>query len=148
MNRRLPNTVLLFDSRDDSRAVYAGALRLAGCTVEEAAREDAALAVLSRSRPTVIVVAFDAATRDERLGFCRTVKSDLNSGSTPILLLTETAAGTDMELATDPGVMVLTVPSDDGGKLVAAVQGVLAAQRPAPLRATIKRHRPRKAGQR
>ena len=146
MNRRTPVTVLLFDARADSREAYADALRSAGWRIEEADRGDAALAAMVRSRPHVIIVAFDAETRDDRLRFCRDVKADLSSGSTPILLLTSAATGDDVELATDPGVMVLTVTPDAASKLIAAVQGVMAAQRPTPLRARLDGKRRRKSG--
>ena len=47
----------------------------------------------------------------------------------------------DVELATDMGVLALILPEPDGGKLVAAVEGVLAAERAAPLRASLHRRK-------
>lgn len=148
MNRRTSATVLLFDPHVDSRSGYADALRAAGCHVQEAVRDDTALALAQHASPHVIVVTFDVSTRHDRLRFCREVKAAFTSGSPPILLLTSTAATEDdVELAMDPGVMVLSVPPDAATKLVAAVQGVMAARRPAPLRAALKPHRKRKTGE-
>ena len=148
MNRPTSATVLLFDPHVDSRRGYADALRAAGCQVQEANQDDTALALARQASPHVIVVTFDVSTRHDRLRFCREVKAALTSGSPPILLLTSTAATKDdVELATDPGVMVLSVPPDAAAKLVAAVQGVMAVQRPAPLRATLNRNRKRKTAE-
>jgi CheY-like chemotaxis protein len=136
MSRRPIVTVLLLGN--GSRAPYAQALRTAGFSVDEAGDEAEALSIVGRTSPAVILICFDAATRTDRLRFCRTVKADTHARDTPMLLLTTAAAtGDDVELATDPGVMVLTVPADDATKLVAAVQGVMAAQRPEPLRAAL-----------
>ena len=148
MNRPTSATVLLFDPHVDSRSGYADALRAAGWQVQEAIRDDAALALAQQAAPHVIVVTFDGPTRDDRLRFCREVKAALTTAAPPILLLTSAAATEDdVELAMDPGVMVLSVPPDAAAKLVAAVQGVMAVQRPAPLRATLNRNRKRKTGE-
>jgi CheY-like chemotaxis protein len=136
MSRRPTVTVLLLGN--ESRTVYAQALRAAGFAVVEAGSEADALSMVGGARPAVILICFDADTRDDRLRFCRTVKADAQARNTPMLLLTAAAAsGDDVELATDPGVMVLSVPADAETKLVAAVQGVMAAQRPEPLRAAL-----------
>ena len=81
----------------------------------------------------------DAQIRNDRLSFCRQIKGEPRTRPIPILLMTESLMEHDVELATDPGVLVLTMAPNDVAKLVAAVNGVLAAQRAEPLSASVRR---------
>jgi PleD family two-component response regulator len=141
MNRRSPATVLLLDERGDYRAAFAEALRLAGLNVSECVDSPAALEAINTARPRVIVASFDPRTRDDRLTFCRAIKANSGTKRIPVLLTTTDRVAEDVGLATDPGVMVLTLMQDEGAKLVAAVDGVLTAQRVEPLRASLHRRK-------
>lgn len=137
----MPATVLLLEAREDFRAVHAEALRLAGLDVTEVGDSRTALNVAEAIRPRVIVASFDSRTRDDRLTFCRDIKADPRTRDIPILLASADVTDRDVEVATDAGVLVLTVPEPDGHKLVAAVEGVLAAERAEPLRTSLRRHK-------
>jgi CheY-like chemotaxis protein len=135
MNRRVPATALLVERRDNVRAAYSEALRLAGLKVTEARDAAQALDAVTTIHPTIIVAEFDSQTRDECLSLCRAMKADPHTTRIPIVLTTPDLSGDDVALATDPGVLVLTLMPSDGAKLAAAINGVLAAQRAEPLRA-------------
>ena len=141
MNRRMPTTVLLLDGRDDYRTAFAEALRGAGLQVRECADTQTAVDAINTSPPRVIVAGFDPRTREDRLSFCRTIKADPRTSGISVLLTTPSMADDDAALATDPGVLVLTVRQDDGAKLIAALEGVLVAQRAAPIRASLRKRR-------
>jgi CheY-like chemotaxis protein len=137
MVRRIPATVLVLEERD-SRAVYAEALRQAGLEVAEVADSQTALDVAKAMQPRVIVASFDSHMREDRLAFCREIKANPSTSSIPILLTAADVREDDTALATDPGVLLLTVKEPDGTKLAAAVEGVLAGQRAEPLRAGLR----------
>lgn len=141
MDRRTPATVLLLEAQEDSRAVYTAALRTAGLDVTEVGDSQAALGAAKAIRPRVIIAGFDSQTRDDRLTFCREIKADSHTKSIPILLTSTDVTDDDVELATDQGVLVLTVMQLDSSKLVAAVKGVLGAGRAEPLRASLRRRK-------
>jgi len=135
MNRRVPAIALLMEGRNNFRTAYSEALRLAGLTVTEARDVQQALDAVSTIQPTIIVAGFDSETRDDCLSLCRAMKADPHTTRIPIVLTTPDLSGDDVALATDPGVLVLTLMPSDGAKLAAAINGVLAAQRAEPLRA-------------
>lgn len=141
MNRRTPATILLLEAHEDPRAVYAGTLRKAGLDVTEVGDSQAALDAAKAIQPRVIVATFDSRTRDDRLSFCREIKADSRTKGIPIVLTSADVTDEDAELATDPGVLVLTLVQPDSSKLVAAVEGVLAAERAEPLRASLPRRK-------
>ena len=121
---------------------YADALRAADLDVADVNDDERALQLAALTRPRVIAAGFDASTRAIRLAFCRAIRGDARTAGIPVLLLQAAdATPDDVGLATDAGVLVLSVPPDDGTKLVAAINGVLAAQRAEPLRASLLRHR-------
>jgi len=70
---------------------------------------------------------------------CRALKADPDTKHIPIVLTTPDPLADDVALATDPGVLVPTLMPSDGAKLAAAINGVLAAQRAEPLRASPRR---------
>jgi DNA-binding response OmpR family regulator len=141
MNRRKPVTILLLEDRDDCSAEFAEALRGADLKVIAVADLQTAWPLVERIRPRVIVANMDARTRTERLTFCREVRSDARTARIPVLLTTEHTAEEDINLATDPGVLVLTMARGDGAKLTAAVAGVLTAQRAESSTASRRRRR-------
>jgi len=138
MIRRIPATVLVLEERHDSRAAYAEALRRVGLDVAELADSQTALDVVKAIQPRVIVASFDSRTREDRLALCREIKANPTTSGIPILLTALDVTEDDTALATDPGVLVLTVKQSDGAKLAAAVEGVLAGQRAEPLRARLR----------
>lgn len=141
MDRRVPATVLLLEGRDEARAAQSEALRAAGLHVTEAHTSEQVQDALEAINPSIIVVSFDAQTRDDRLSLCRAVKADPRTRRIPIVLTTSDMTSDDVGLATDPGVLVLTLAFSDGAKLAAAINGVLAAQRAEPLRTSLRRRR-------
>ena len=141
MDRRVPATVLLLEGRDEVRAAHSEALRAAGLHVTEARPSQQVQDALEAINPSIIVVSFDAQTRDDRLSLCRAVKADPRTRRIPIVLTTSDMTSDDVGLATDPGVLVLTLALSDGAKLAAAINGVLAAQRAEPLRTSLRRRR-------
>jgi CheY-like chemotaxis protein len=141
MNRRTPAAILLLEEQDAPRATHAEALRQAGLDVTEVADSEAALDAAKTIRPRVIVASFDSRTREDRLSFCREIKADPSTNSIPILLTAADVTEEDTGLATDPGVLVLTLMQRDSSKLVAAVEGVLAGERAEPLRASLRRRK-------
>ena len=73
---------------------------------------------MNAARPAVVVADLNSRLRDDRLSLCRQIKDN------PTVLLT--AAGMkddDAALATDPGVLVLTLAQHGGAKLLAALKG-------------------------
>jgi PleD family two-component response regulator len=123
-------------------------LREAGLEVVKRSDSGSALETVRKVRPRVIIASFDSQTREDRLTFCRTVKADPSTTRIPIVLAATDQREDDTALATDPGVLVVTMVERDVSKLVAAVKGVLAAQRPQPLRASLRKTRhPRARGQ-
>ena len=130
MNRRMPTNVLFFDCRDAKRGVLADALRSAALDVTTVSEPKDALQLLKEHSYQVVLVCLDATSRHERVQFCRTVKVDRLVANFPVLLLQAfEATGDDLQLAMDLGVLLLKVSDWDGSKLVAAVEGVLAARR-------------------
>jgi CheY-like chemotaxis protein len=139
MNRRVPAIALLMEGRNNFRTAYSEALRLAGLTVTEARDVQQALDAVSTIQPTIIVAGFDSETRDDCLSLCRAMKADPHTTRIPIVLTTPDPSADNVALATDPGVLVLTLMPSDGAKLTAAINGVLAAQRAEPLRRSPRR---------
>jgi hypothetical protein len=70
------------------------------------------------------------------LTFCREVKNSLGTPDIPILLVVGVVRSEDLGLATDSGVLLVSMFQRDITKLVAAIEGVLAAHRPEPLPAS------------
>jgi CheY-like chemotaxis protein len=130
----------LLEGRSDRRAEFAEALRDADFDVTAVSDSQAAVASLDRIRPRAVIANLDAATRSDRIDFCRQIKDDPRTKTIPILLMAESLMEQDVQLATDPGVLVLTAPHDVA-KLMGALNGVLAAQRAQPLSASLRRRR-------
>jgi DNA-binding response OmpR family regulator len=141
MNRRTPAAILFLEDCDESRADVVEALRTAGFHVTPVADSQAARPLVHQIRPRVIVASMDARTRADRVMFCREIRSDARTARIPLLLTTDCMTEEDVCLATDPGALVLMMTRDDDAKLVAAIQGVLAAQRAEPLSASARRRR-------
>jgi two-component system cell cycle response regulator len=141
MDRRTPATVLLIEGRDAFRTEYAAALRPSGLEVIAVGNSQVALEAVRSRHPRVIVAGLDPQTRDDRLDFCRQIKRDPDTRDIPILLTTDNVTPEDVALAEDPGVLVLTIAAHDESKLIAAINGVLTAQRARPLPATLSRRR-------
>lgn len=131
--------VLLLEANDSARTSSADALRAAGCDVLTATSSEDAFAVAAAHRLDVIVMSFDHDMRDDRYALCARLKADARTRRVPILLTsTSSMDHQDLERATGAGVLALVLDSPDSGKLVSAVQGVVAARhKPAPLRASL-----------
>ena len=134
-------SVLLVEARDDSRTTYAQALRTAGLDVVRVRDSHAALEALKGFVPRVLVAGLYPRTREDHLKLCRDIRSQSDTGQIPIVLTTERLQAQDVELATNPGALVLTATQRDAAKLVAAVNGVLAGQRADVLRASLRQPR-------
>jgi CheY-like chemotaxis protein len=135
----MATTVLVLDRRDDFRIAYAAALRSAGIDVIAVNDAEAALSALETSSPKIIVAGLDPQTRDHHLELCRRIKADSRISDISILLtIDHKLSEEDVDLATDPGALVITATVNDGGKVVAAIEGMLAGQRAQPLRASLR----------
>lgn len=131
-------SVLLLDRRDEFRITYSAALRSAAIDVIAVRDVEAALSAFKTSSATVIVVGLDPQTRDGDLALCRRIKADPETKDISILLTIDNKlADEDVDLATDPGALIISATVNDGAKLVAAIQGMLAGQRAQPLRASL-----------
>ena len=118
--------VLLIHPDDNSRAVYADALRNAGFTVVMAPDCAAGLYAISEVTPQIVVASFDRHTHDECLVFCERLKGDSRTRAIPILLTSETIDGADLQRATDMKVLGIAIGPHDEAKITGAVRGVLA----------------------
>lgn len=125
-------TVLFLEPRDEARSAQIDALRSAGFAVTAVRDPQAALDSLEKQLPHIVVARLDPRTRTDHLSLCRRIKKDPRTKHIPILLAAEHMADGDVGLATDPGALVITMPLDNGTKLVAAIHGVLAGQRGKP----------------
>ncbi len=131
-------SLLLLEANDGARMAYTEALRGAGCRVTTAADSAQAYAAAVADVPDVIVVAFDAAVRDDRFGLCQRLGADARTRHVPVLLTSAAMSEHDLERATSTGVLALVLESRDAAKLVSAVRGVVAARlRPPALRASL-----------
>jgi DNA-binding response OmpR family regulator len=135
----MPPTVLLVEARDDARSAHMRALRQAGLDVIRVRDSQTALEALKTVMPRVLVAGLNPRTRDVHVKLSREIRSDSGTEQIPIVLTTVAATEQDVELATDPGALVITATEDDAAKVVAAVQGVLAGQGAEPLRASLRR---------
>jgi CheY-like chemotaxis protein len=141
MNRRAAPTVLLLEGCDDSRAGYGAALRAVGLQVVDLQDCQRALEAITTATPNVIVASLDSQTRDDRLSWCRAIRTDARTRGIPIILTTPDVTPEDVALATDPVVLLLTLKPSDGARLVAAINRTLAARRAEPSRASPHRRR-------
>jgi two-component system cell cycle response regulator len=121
-------TVLFLEPRDECRSGHINALRSAGFDVTAVRDPQAALDSVEAQLPHIVVARLDPRTRIDHLSFCRRIKSDPRMKHIPILLTAEHMGDEDVGLATNPGALVITMPPDNGSKLVAAITGVLAGQ--------------------
>jgi CheY-like chemotaxis protein len=122
--------VLLIELTDESRTVYADALRGSGFTVVVVPDCTAALYALAEVTPQIIIVSFDPRTHDESLAFCGRLKADPRTCAIPILLTSEAINGDDLRRASEMKVLGMTVGQRDGAKITGAVRGVLAVSPP------------------
>jgi CheY-like chemotaxis protein len=120
------SVVLLIEPTDQSRTVYADALRGSGYIVVGVPDCTAALSALAELTPHIIIVGFDPRTHDECLAFCARLKADPRTVAIPTLLMSETIDGEDLHRATDMKVLGVTVGQRDAAKITGAVRGVLA----------------------
>jgi two-component system, chemotaxis family, chemotaxis protein CheY len=120
------SVVLLIEPNDDSRAVYAAALRNAGFTVIVTPDCAAGLYALAEVTPQIVIASFNLQTHDQFLAFCERLKADSRTRAIPILLTSETINGDDLQRATDMKVLGIAVGPHDEAKMTAAVRGVLA----------------------
>jgi CheY-like chemotaxis protein len=138
--RRTPTPILLLEGRSDRRAELAAALREADFDVTAVGDSQTAVGSLDTVRPRAVIANLDPPTRSDRIDFCRQIRDDPRTKTIPILLMAESLMEQDVQLATDPGVLVLTAPHDVA-KLMGALNGVLAVQRAKPLSASLRRRR-------
>jgi len=120
------SVVLLIEPNEDSRHVYADALRDAGFTVVMAPDCAAGRYALAEVTPQIVIASFNRQTHDECLAFCERLKADSRTRAIPILLTSETINGDDLRRATDISVLGLSIGQQDGAKMISAVRGVLA----------------------
>lgn len=78
---------------------------------------------MNAARPTVVVADLNSRLRNDRLSLCRQIKDNPSTKSIPVLLTAEGMKDDDAALATDPGVLVLTLAQHRGAKLLAALKG-------------------------
>jgi CheY-like chemotaxis protein len=120
------SVVLLIEPNDDSRAVYAAALRKAGFTVVATPDCASGLYAVAEVTPQVVIAGYNLRTRDECLAFCERLKAESRTRAIPILLTSETINGDDLQRATDMKVLGIAVGPHDEAKMTAAVRAVLA----------------------
>ena len=138
----MATSVLLLDRRDAFRISYVAALRSAAVEVIAVGDAEAALSAFKTSSATVIVVGLEPQTRDRDLDLCRRIKADPRSKDVSILLtIDDKLVEEDVDLAKDPGVLVIAATVNDGAKLVATIKGMLAGQQARPLRASPEQRR-------
>lgn len=129
MERRSPPVILLVDDNDRVRAHYAEALQRADFDVVEVGAWQAARDAVNTTRPRIVVASFAPDARESCLTFCREIKTDQRTQDIPILVVARDITREDLRLAMDAGVLMVTLYQGDPTKLVAAVNGMLAAQR-------------------
>jgi CheY-like chemotaxis protein len=141
MERRRPTTILLLEAPDDCRADYAAALRGSGLEMLTVGDSHAAPTAVPTVHHRAIVSDMDSDSRNDRLSLCREVQGDPRTKRIPVLFMTETMTAQDVDLATNSGVLVLTMARHDGAELVGATNGVLTAQRAASVSPAVRRPR-------
>ena len=78
---------------------------------------------MNAARPTVVVADLNSRLRDYCLSLCRQIKDNPSTKSIPVLLTAAGMKDDDAALATDPGVLVLTLAQHGGAKLLGALKG-------------------------
>jgi CheY-like chemotaxis protein len=121
-------SILLVEPHDHLRDAYTEALRDAGFNVTAVARLTEAFAIGPKLRPSVIVANLDPQPREELLSYVEKLQADRRTLAKPVLLMSEHVERHDLQFATDVGALIVAVGPFDKEKLVATVQGVLAAQ--------------------
>lgn len=137
MNRRKPPTVLILQWPDRVRTTHTTVLRASGLDVLEVDSSTAAMDAARTIKPDVIVAMIGSRFTHMCADLCQAMKADRHLAGIPILLVSDAdVSEDDMRLATDAGVLALTVSDVDSPKLLAAINGVLAAHRASSARRT------------
>jgi two-component system phosphate regulon response regulator PhoB len=118
--------VLLIEPDDDSRSVYATALRDAGFTVIAVPDCAAGLYAIAEITPQIVVASVRPPTHDDCLALCERLRGDSRTEEIPILLTSETLHVDDLQRATDMKVLGVAAGPHDEAKIIGAVRGVLA----------------------
>ena len=130
MNRRKPPTVLILQWPHRVHTTHATVLRASGLDVLEVNSSTAALNAARTMEPDVIIAMHNSRFAQTCADLCQAMKADCHLADIPILLVSDLdVSEDDMRLATDVGVLALTVSDGDSPKLLAAINGVLAAHR-------------------
>jgi CheY-like chemotaxis protein len=123
-------SILLLDAHDVERKLYAEALREAGFDVISVASADEALAAVTERVPRVIVASFDPETREDRFVFCVRLRAHPGLRFVPVLLASTDIRDLDLQRATDLGLLAIATWPGNARKMVGAVKGMLAVDRP------------------
>ena len=137
MNRRKPPMVLILQWSHRVHTTHATVLRASGLDVLEVDSSTAAMDAARTTKPDVIVAMIGSRFTQMCADLCQAMKTDRHLAGIPILLVSDAdVSEDDMRLATDAGVLALTVSDVDSPKLLAAINGVLAAHRASSTRRT------------
>jgi PleD family two-component response regulator len=119
--------VVLLETHPESAFLYTKALMAAGFHVIAAHDASEAYRHATERSPSAVVASFDSTTRQDRLELCRVLKAASRTGRIPTLLVSRTMEADIVREAAEAGALALAVMPPDGGKLVSAVQSMLAA---------------------
>lgn len=120
--------VLVVEPLEGSRALYADALRIAGCRVTVVSDSERAYVMAIRRPPRVVIASFEAPFRDERFAICQRFREDERTRHIPVVIVAAALDQADIARATAMGALAVAAHPTDAAKLIGAVQGVLAAR--------------------
>ena len=130
MNRRKRPTVLVLQWPNGVHTNYPTVLRGSGLEVLEIDSSAAAMDAARTMQPDVIIAILDSRFTPTCADLCRAMKADRDLAGIPILLASNAdVSDDDISRAADVDVLALTVRDVDSPKLLAAINGVLAAHR-------------------
>lgn len=122
--------MLVLQWPDGVHTSHATVLRESGLEALEADSSTAAMNAARTMEPDVILAVLHSPLTETCADLCRAMKADRHLADIPILVVSDADLSEhDMRLATDLGVLALTVREMDSRKLLAAINGVLAAHR-------------------
>lgn len=136
--------VLVVETMGRSRALYADILPLAGYQVTVVADSERAFIAAIDQHPRAVIVSFEPQIRDERRALCQRLRDDARTRSLPIVLVASTLEPSDIQWATEAGVLAVVADPGDSAKLVGALEGVLAGRRAERIKATLREPNNRK----